>query len=277
LLGFWARCIFKGKCDKFADLSYARENNLKTRRSQSMLLSVALAFSTFVSTLLGGLTALRNRDRLHRILGYTAGVILGVIAFDLLPEIFEIVHTQHLDPTWPMVALVVGFLVFHIAEKTIAMHHAHDVEYRDHKHPDVGLASALALVGHSFLDGVGIGLGFQAGEAVGITVAIAVIAHDFADGLNTVSLMLTHRNPTKKAILLLILDAIAPVLGALSTLFFTLGDSALGIYLGFFTGFLLYIGASDILPEAHSKHPSKITMLLTVLGVLFMFIVTRFV
>lgn len=241
------------------------------------MLPIVLAFSTFVSTLLGGLTALRNQDRLHRILGYTAGVILGVVAFDLLPEIFRIVQEQHIDSTLPMVTLVVGFLLFHITEKTIAMHHAHDVEYNDHKHPRIGLASALALVGHSFLDGVGIGLGFQAGQAVGITVAIAVIAHDFADGLNTVSLMLNHKNSRRRSVILLILDATAPVVGVASTLLFTLTDSTLVLYLGFFTGFLLYIGASDILPEAHSKHPSKITMALTVTGVIFMFIVTRFV
>jgi len=242
-----------------------------------VLLTIALAFSTFLSTLLGGFTALKNSDRLHRILGYTAGVIIGVVAFDLLPEIFHIVQEQKLDATLPMVALVVGFLLFHIAEKTIAMHHAHDAEYSEHKHPHIGMASALALVGHSFLDGVGIGLGFQAGQAVGITVAIAVIAHDFADGLNTVSLMLSHRNTRKKSVILLVLDALAPVLGVLATLFFTLNDATLVIYLGFFTGFLLYIGASDILPEAHSKHSSKVTIALTVLGAVFMFVVTRFV
>jgi zinc and cadmium transporter len=241
-----------------------------------MILPIILAFSTFLSTLLGGLTAFKNRDRLHRILGYTAGVILGVVAFDLLPEIFHIVSEQQLDPTWPMITLVVGFLLFHIVEKMIAMHHAHDAEYSDHKHPNIGLASALAMVGHSFLDGMAIGLGFQAGEAVGITVAVAVIAHDFADGLNTVTLMLNHRNNRRRSMMLLILDAIAPVLGALSTLFFTLSDTALVLYLGFFTGFLLYIGASDILPEAHSKHPSKVTLALTVLGVVCMFVVTRF-
>lgn len=241
------------------------------------MLPIALAFSTFVSTLLGGFTALKNQDRLHRILGYTAGVILGVVAFDLLPEIFRIVQEHHIDSTLPMVTLVVGFLLFHIIEKTIAMHHAHDAEYSDYKHPRIGLASALALVGHSFLDGVGIGLGFQAGQAVGITVAIAVIAHDFADGLNTVSLMLNHKNSRRRSVILLILDATAPVVGVASTLLFTLTDSTLVLYLGFFTGFLLYIGASDILPEAHSKHPSKITMALTVTGVIFMFVVTRFV
>ena len=242
-----------------------------------MVLPILFAFLTFVSTLLGGLTALRNSDKLHRILGYTAGVILGLIAFDLLPEIFEIVASQQIDPTWPMVALVVGFLLFHIAEKSIAIHHTHDSEYKDHTHPHVGLVSAMALVGHSFLDGVGIGLGFQAGEGVGIAVAIAVIAHDFADGLNTISLMLAHRNNRRRSIIMLVLAALAPVLGALSTLFFTLSDSTLVLYLGFFTGFLLYIGASDILPQAHSKQSSKVTIALTVLGVAFMFLVTRFI
>lgn len=237
---------------------------------------IILAIATFISTLLGGITAFKNGDRLHRILGYTAGVILGVVAFDVLPEIFEIVQNQHMDPTGPMVALVVGFLLFHIAEKTIIMHHAHEMEYGTHHHPRVGILSAVALSGHSFLDGVGIGLGFQINPKVGLAVAIAVIAHDFADGLNTVSLMLAHKNNRRRSFLLLLVDALTPVLGAASTLLFTLSETNLALYLGFFAGFLLYIGASDILPEAHSKHPSKITMALTVLGVFFMFVVTRF-
>ena len=240
------------------------------------MLPVLLSISTFGSTLLGGFTALRHKDRLHRVLGYTAGVILGVIAFDILPEIFKSLQELHLDPTAPMVALVLGFLAFHIIEKSILLHHSNETEYGAHKHPHVGLASALALSGHSFLDGVGIGLGFQVDAKIGIAVAIAVIAHDFSDGLNTVSLMLVHRNERQAALRLLVLDALAPVLGALSTLLFHISDKGLIIYLGFFAGFLLYIGASEILPEAHSKHSSYSTIGLTITGVIFMFVVTRF-
>jgi ZIP family zinc transporter len=145
-----------------------------------------------------------------------------------------------------------------------------------HHHPNVGVASALALSGHSFLDGVGIGLGFQAGTTVGIAVAIAVIAHDFTDGLNTVNLMLMNRNRSRRALLLLAVDAIAPVLGVLSTRLFHVSDAGLVLYLGFFAGFLLYIGASEILPEAHSKHSSYLTIGLTIIGATFMFVVTRF-
>ena len=233
-----------------------------------------LAFAAFCSTLLGGLTALRHRDNLHRLLGYTAGVILGVVAFDLLPEIFHALQIQHASPTGPMIALVVGFLAFHIIEKSILIHHAHESEYGVHHHPQVGIASALALSGHSFLDGVGIGLGFQVNTTVGIAVAVAVLAHDFSDGLNTVALMLTHKNNTRRALRLLLLDAVAPILGALSTFFIHVSDATLIWYLGFFAGFLLYIGASEILPEAHSQHSSYKTIGLTVLGVLTMFVVT---
>ena len=240
------------------------------------MIPILLALATFLSTLAGGFTALRHRDHLHRLLGYTSGVILGVIAFDILPEIFKSVGAGHGSATAAMVALVIGFLAFHIIEKSILIHHAQESEYGVHHHPQVGIVSALALAGHSFLDGVGIGLGFQVSGGVGIAVALAVIAHDFSDGLNTVSLVLAHKNKPPKALILLLVDAIAPVLGAVSTLFFHLSPAGLTLYLGFFAGFLLYIGASAILPEAHSEHSSYITIGLTVLGAVFMFAVTRF-
>lgn len=241
------------------------------------MLPVILSCATFVSTLLGGVTALKNRDKLHRFLGYTAGVLLGVVAFDLLPEIFESLQKQRTAATGAMIALVAGFLLFHIVEKSILIHHTQEAEYEVHHHPQVGVASALALSGHSFLDGVGIGLGFQAGSSIGIAVALAVIAHDFTDGLNTVNLMLVNQNKSKRAFAFLLLDALAPVLGAASTLLFHVSDGALTLYLGFFAGFLLYIGASEILPEAHSKHSSYATIGLTIVGVVFMFVITRFV
>lgn len=241
------------------------------------MVPILLAAATFVSTLAGGFTALRHQDNLHRLLGYTSGVIMGVVAFDLLPEIFDLVQKGNQTATGAMLALICGFLLFHIVEKSILIHHAQEGEYGAHHHPDVGVYSALALAGHSFLDGVGIGLGFQVGHGVGLAVAIAVIAHDFSDGLNTVGLVLAHKNKPKKAVLLLFLDAAMPILGALSTLWFQLSNAGLVLYLGFFAGFLLYIGASAILPEAHSKHSSYTTLALTVLGAAFMFVVTRFV
>lgn len=219
---------------------------------------------------------IKYRDRLHLILGFTAGVLLAVVALEIFPEIIRMCRDLNINPDRPMIALVIGFLVFHILEKMLLIHQQNEEFYPEHKHPVVGIVSGLALSGHSFLDGVGIGLGFQVSSAVGIFVAFAVIAHDFSDGLNTVSLVLTHKNSIKRAVYLLLLDSIAPVIGAFSTLFFTVSEEILILYLGFFAGFLLYIGAAEILPEAHSKNSSVKTILMTILGVLLIFIVTRF-
>lgn len=240
------------------------------------MIPVLFTFATFFSTLFGGLVGIRHRKMVNQLLGFTAGIILGLIAFDVLPEMFEMIHSNNLDPTPGMIALTIGFLLFHISEKYLLIHHAHESEYGNHRHPSVGVLSALALSGHSFLDGVGIGLGFQVNPTVGIAVAIAVIGHDFADGLNTVSLMLGNNNSVKRTIKFLLLDAVAPLLGVASTQFIKLSEPELVLYLGFFAGFLLYIGASDILPQAHEGKSSKLTLLLTVLGVVAMFVITRY-
>lgn len=239
---------------------------------------ILLTLATSVSTFAGGLFALRFRDRLHFILSFTAGVLLGVVSFDLLPEIFELARAQGTDVGAAMIALVVGYLLFHSIEKFVLVHHVHETDYAAHHHPRVGVLSALALVGHSFMDGVGIGMAFQVSNGVGVIVAIAVIAHDFCDGLNTVSLMLVHRNTTPRSFWMLVLDALAPVLGAASTLLFRFPASMLMFYLAFFAGFLLYIGTSDILPQAHSQNRPAIAgslIGLTCLGAAFMFVVVR--
>jgi ZIP family zinc transporter len=240
------------------------------------LLLALLVFITTLSTFLGGLFALWHQHKLHKILGFTAGVLLGVVAFDVFPEIFHLVHAHNIAPIAPMIAFVVGFLAFHVLEKLTIIHHMHEDEYAVHNHPQVGVLSALALIGHSFADGLGIGLGFQVSTEAGVLVALAVIAHDFSDGLNTVSLVLTSNNTARRARLLLACDALAPVCGAASTLLFTLPEHVLVLYLGVFAGFLMYIGASDILPQAHSQHSSVSTIMLTLFGALFIFILTRF-
>ncbi len=242
-----------------------------------MITLILFSAATCISTFIGGLFSIKNRERLHQLMGFTAGVLIGVVFFDIFPEIISLIRKNNFNATGAMIAITLGFMIFHIFEKSILLHYSHEEEYSDHKHPHVGVASALALCGHSLMDGVGIGLAFQINSATGILVAIAVIAHDFTDGMNTIGLMLAHKNTVEKSRWFLLFDALAPVIGAISTLFFSVPESFLLLYLGFFAGFLLYIGASDILPEAHSKHSSYKLIGLTILGIIFIFTVTRFV
>lgn len=242
-------------------------------------MNIVLLFAVlaFFATLLGGLTALRFKEKTHLLFGFTAGVILSVVFFDIFPEIVDLSAKLNIDLHQSLIWLVAGFLVFHIAEKAITMNHAHEDEYGEHKHPVVGMGAAGALIGHSFLDGVGIGIGFQLSPAIGTAIAIAVLSHDFADGINTVTLMLAHNNPRRKTLWFLFFDAIAPVAGALLGFLYTLPTSFSLKYLEVFAGFLLYIGASHILPEAHSKHSSWKIVFMTILGTLLTYTALSFI
>ncbi|MEU5386618.1 MULTISPECIES: ZIP family metal transporter [Kitasatospora] len=238
-------------------------------------------------TLVGGFVAQRTGDRRHLVLGLAAGLMLGVVAFDLLPEALAQAPQEVHGVPAALLMFAAGFLAIHVVERAVAIHRGHEGEYAAHSHghahghahgerrreQGVGIAAASALVLHSMMDGFAIGAAFQAGTTVGTVVAIAVVAHDFADGFNTYTLTRLYGNNRRRAVALLFADALAPVTGAGITLLFTIPEQLLGLYLGFFGGFLMYLATSDILPEAHSPHPSKGTLACTLLGVGFMWLV----
>ncbi len=235
---------------------------------------VLFALGSFATTLLGGITALRVRDYRHLVLGLAAGLMLGVVALDLLPEALNQQPGLLFGVPSPLLMFVLGFLVLHVIERSLGIHTGHEQEYATHAHaPKVGVLAAAGLVGHSVMDGFAIGAAFQAGSTVGIVVAVAVIAHDFADGFNTYTITSLYGTKRRHGIALLAADAVAPVIGAGITLLVLIPPAALGLYLGFFAGFLLYLATSDILPEAHASHPTRLTVLATVLGVAFIWLV----
>ncbi len=235
-----------------------------------------LTIAASAAALIGGYTALKSQKWLTWALALTSGLVLGLVTFDLLPEIFALAESQKLDPVWPMVAMTVGFLLFHLFEKLVPLHEATEKQYGPHQHPRLGVVRAIALSGHSFLDGLSIGVGFQVSTAVGLAVAIAVIGHRFADGFDTTTFMLFHKNKLTHIKRWLAVVVVMPIAGGLASLAFTLPEAALAIYLGFFAGLILYISASNLLPQAHSKGSSNKAFLLTIAGAVFMFIVTRF-
>src|SRR3989344_4520367 len=183
---------------------------------------VLIGLAATLATLLGGAFAIKNRDKLHLILGFSAGAVIAVAFFDLLPEALEL-GSPYFDGEILFMFVAIGFLAF------------------------------------------------QVSVAVGAIVTVAVLAHDFSDGINTVNMILKNKGEGNSAFRWLIVDAVAPVLGVISTLFFTVPESGLAVILAIFSGFFLYIGASDLVPESHHAHPKLLTTAMTIVGAVVLF------
>jgi len=223
-------------------------------------IAIPLAALTSVSTALGGWVAIRVRRDLHTLIALTGGVVVAVALFDVLPEAIDAVGDAR-RTTWLVGA---GFLTFFLAERWLVLHHRDDEEQaRAHHH--IGVLGATGLSIHSFVDGLGIGLAFHLSTGTGLLVFVAVVSHDFADGMNTVSFILRQGGGVGSALRWLALDAAAPLAGAIVGSTIAISEHHLGYLLAVYAGFFLFMGATDLLPEAH-EHPSRTRVALTVVG-----------
>src|ERR1700688_4367563 len=109
---------------------------------------ILLALVTLVSTGLGGTAAIRLRDSLHLLLGFSSGAVLAVALFDILPEVFALGGGSSYMPV-----AGIAFLIFFGLERYTAMHRSREHVHTTIAHEqELGTLSAAGLTFHSLLD-----------------------------------------------------------------------------------------------------------------------------
>lgn len=232
-----------------------------------------IIFASISSIALGGIFAIKFKDKLHLILGFGAGAILGVALFDLLPESIELTKGVHSIQT-VTVLIAAGFATFMLIDRFFSLH-GHDGKSCENPSHS-GKFGASAIILHSFLDGLSIGLAFKVSPAVGGVVALAVLIHGFSDGINTVNMIMKAKNEQKNTLKWLAANALAPAAGMVAAYFLFIPEATLGLILSVFTGSFLYISTSDLIPESHHHHPAVWTTVSTIIGMLAILVAVYF-
>lgn len=232
-------------------------------------IAIPLAGLTVVSTLAGGAIALRLHRELQTAIALSGGIVVAVALFDLVPESLEAVGDEHRV----MTVVCLGFVLFFVAERYLVLHHRDEPEQAQ-SHSQVGALGATALAFHTFTDGLGIGLAFGLDTGTGMLVLLAVVSHDFADGVNAVTFILRQGGSRRVALRWLTLVAVAPLFGAATGAAIDVSEESLGYLLALYAGVFLYIGAVDLLPEAHNHNPSRVRVLVTLAGFGAIFAIT---
>ncbi len=239
---------------------------------------IILSFVTFLATLAGGFVAARNRSKFGIIAAFCAGVLIAVPLFQLLPASLKLADSLKTPASDVLYMMGLGFVFLYMLERLLSVKKVPSGDgWKYVRHSTGGIYGASELVLHSFADGFAIGVGFHFDFQIGIIVALAVILHDFPDGMNVITVMLGSGNSLKSSMRMLLLDAATPVLGATAALFITSVDRYLVYFLPFFAGGFLYLGASDLLPEAHDETSPAVAFWVSIVGFLVVFVAARFI
>ncbi|MEE9613586.1 MAG: ZIP family metal transporter [Thermodesulfobacteriota bacterium] len=196
---------------------------------------------------------------------FSAGVVLAAAFNHLLPEAL----LANPDALTVVLLTLVGF---YILEHVLAIHSCREHECEVHS---IGVPAFAGIALHSLMDGVVIGVGFEAGPSIGLAASAGVVLHKIPVGIAITSILLHSGYEKGKTALMAGVVALATPLGALGAylLIRELAAPVLGALLAFSAGSFIYIGAADLLPETHKKlNPANILLVLA--GVVLVYIIT---
>jgi len=210
-----------------------------------------------VSTLIGGLLAVRLRRSVILLLALGAGLLLGAAFLDLLPEALTLAARTGESAAHVLGWTLLSFFLFAGIQTALD---AFALRWKGSEH-SLGRVGGGLLIFHSLRDGMAIGLSYAASHPAGYAVAVGIATHDIADGMNTILLTTRGQQPRATDYLFLLADSLAPLAGGLLTIWCTFSARSSVVLLALAAGFFLQMATSDFLPEVRrSERPTWTTL-----------------
>jgi zinc transporter ZupT len=241
---------------------------------QAVLLTMPLILLAIpvLSTLAGGLLALRLRRWRQVLVALSAGLLLGAAFLDLLPEALDLGERAGMPVTKVLTMTLAFLLLFTVLETGLEVWSERRAGAQRGRRT-IGLIGGGMLIFHSFRDGMAIGAAFAASHAAGYAVACGIAAHDFGDGMNTVLLTTGGEKARRADYWFLAADAAAPFLGGLTTVWWLVSSRGAAVLLALAAGFFLQMATADFLPVVRDGKGGRL-MVAVVAGAGFIWLAT---
>ncbi len=208
----------------------------------------AAALATALATGLGALPLLLARARSRSWLGIGNALAAGMMAAATVALLYE---GGRKGALLTLAGIVLG-AVFMLAAHGL-LSHRKQLSFASLDGADA--LKALAIVGamtvHSFTEGAGVGVSFGGGQRLGLLIAIAIAVHNIPEGL-AVSLVLVPRGTgvLRAAGWSIVTSLPQPLVAVPAFLFVEAFRSLLPVGLGFAGGAMLWIVATQLVPDA---------------------------
>ena len=209
-----------------------------------------------LATILSGLLPLHPRigERANRyMVGFASGVVVTAALVEMFPE--ADIENNYL-------AAVLGFFLFYLLERVVMIHTCGGGECEGR---GMTWVSLIGISGDNFVDGIAIAAGYLTNPILGLIIAVAVVAHEIPQGAATTIVMKNSGYRLNKILTVLSVGAVLYPLGAFFN--FLVSSAYYQLIVAFVAGEFTFIGAGELLPEAHQRFSLGV-ILSVVLGAL---------
>lgn len=234
-----------------------------------MISTVVGTLAGILGTGLGGLIAffINNPSKrwLSTILSISAGLMLGVVCFDLLPRSFELGSFGV-----GLLGTLIGVISMAILQEVLSKNTDRGVvRARSKNHSRTGILIGIGIALHNFPEGLAIGVGFTSFQSFGLGLSLVIALHDIPEGVAMAVPMRMGGTRPGRIVLAALLAGVPTGIGAL--IGYVLGEISagfIGICLGFAGGAMLYITCSELIPESRDLYKGRISGVGLMFGIL---------
>ena len=221
-----------------------------------MLQSLLFALAAAAANVLGGIIVTSHkwaRESLRYFIALGSGFMLGTVFLEMTPASFAL--TPRASPL-----ILLGYLIVHMFEHTFAshLHFGEETHHDEVVNPVVGISALIGLLVHTFFDGVAIGAGFLISDSAGLLIFLAVFLHKIPDGFTVSSIFISSGYSAPKALGAAVALGVSTIVGVLAV--HLVGGG--GVFaLPIATGSLLYVAATDLMPEVNRESGVKMAII----------------
>lgn len=204
-------------------------------------------------------------------------VLLGLIIFDLIPELREIYNINNIFVWQNLILLIVicfGAGILKLFDLFIPDHHHdhHDDEKNELEHNShlyhIGLVTLISILIHNVIEGMAIYLVSLQNIKLGIIMAVGVSLHNIPLGIEISATMLSNLKNRSNILLLILLSLSSLIGGLIVVLFGQIEEVYLGYVIALSLGMSIYLAFFELLPEMKTNLKKKATIWGLIIGII---------
>ena len=237
----------------------------------TLLLMFLISLSMFLGTILVFTINSKKEKMLGALLGFSAGIIISLLIFDIFGEVIEETNIVIL-----FVLALIGYLLSKNLDKLIPEHHSHNNSKSKNKNIlHVGIITLIGIALHNLTEGIAMYTIIENNSNIFLPFVIGIAIHNIPLGIALSSPIYYSTNNKKKTLIYTSFATLSTLVGGIigmicSPLFEKFNFP---IYiLGITSGMLSYVVLDELLPTA-KKYNQKY-MYAILIGITFMILIS---